>query len=301
MKAEHNGLLLLKKKPGLTSFESLGFVKKALATGKVGHTGTLDKFAGGLLLVLTGPALKLSQWFSFCPKEYEGTIRFGAETDTLDPEGEIIAQGSFPSREEVEKILPLFRGEILQAPPMYSAVHIKGERAHELARAGKKPEMKKRPVLIYGLELLSWAPPFAGIRVSCSAGTYIRSLARDIALAAGSRGHLSALTRKKIGKFSLEEAFEPDDGEEALVSSIRPIDVQIFEALELSYRFAGEDEIAGLIHGKPLSLLFKDLPELRPPVLGIFRGTSGLAAGELAAVLEKKQGKWSYGHVFAGH
>jgi tRNA pseudouridine55 synthase len=296
--AEHSGLLLLKKNPGLTSFGSLQLVKKALATGKVGHTGTLDKFACGLLLVLAGRALKLAQWFTGAPKEYEGTLRFGVETSTLDPEGETIAQGPVPSREEVERVLPLFRGDILQAPPLYSAVHINGERAHELARAGKTPEMKKRPVSVYALELLSWEPPFARIRVRCSAGTYIRSLARDIALAAGSRAHLTALTRAGIGKFRLEDAFDPGDGEAALLSALTPVGTETFGALGLPYYRAGEEALAGMIHGKPLAALFTDLPDA--PVLGIFR--KGLQTGEeLAAVLEQKQGKWSYGHVFAGH
>jgi tRNA pseudouridine55 synthase len=300
--AGHNGFLLLKKKSGLTSFESLYLVKKALSSGKVGHTGTLDKFADGLLLVLAGQAGKLAQWFSGASKEYEGTVRFGVETDTLDPEGQISGEGPVPRQEEIEKVLPLFRGEILQAPPVYSALHINGQRAYELARAGKQPEMKKRPVTVYELELLSWAPPFARIRVVCSSGTYIRSLARDIALAAGSRAHLSALTRNKIGKFRLEDAFDPDNGPAELpsvdlVSSLKPVDTGAFKALDLPYRFAGEEALTGMIHGKPLNSLFTGLPDV--PVLGVFR-VSSAGKEELAAVLEKKHDIWSYGHVFAG-
>jgi tRNA pseudouridine55 synthase len=293
--------LLLKKNPGLTSFESLRAVKEALSQGNVGHTGTLDKFASGLLLVLAGSALKLAQWVSQVPKEYDGVICFGAETETLDPEGEIIAKGPIPPLEEIEKVLPLFRGEIMQAPPLYSAIHINGSRAHELARAGKKPEIKKRPVHIYVLELLSWEAPFARIRVRCSAGTYIRSLARDIALAAGSRAHLAELVRTRIGGFPLREAVDPAAGHEALVSSLRLIDAKTFDALTaLPHIAADEETVRALVHGKPLQTLFKDLPDV--PVLGVFGPSpAGEGEGELAAVLEQKQGRWSYGHVFAGH
>jgi tRNA pseudouridine55 synthase len=295
---EHNGLLLLKKNPGLTSFESLKAVKKALSQGGVGHTGTLDKFASGLLLVLAGSSLKLARWFSGPPKEYEGLICFGVETETLDPEGEIIARGPLPSGEEIEKVLPLFRGEITQEPPLYSAIHINGARAHELARAGEKPEIKKRPVTIYELELLSWEAPFARIRVSCSAGTYIRSLARDIALAAGSRAHVTELVRTRIGGFPLRDAVDPAAGPEALAASLMPIGAKTFDALGLPHIFAGEEAVRAMSHGKPLAAVFKDLPDL--PVLGVF-GHSQAGEEELAAVLEQEQGKWSYGHVFASH
>jgi tRNA pseudouridine55 synthase len=124
-----SGLLILNKKPGVTSFEALGVVKRSLGTGKVGHTGTLDKFAQGLLLVLAGRALKLSSWFTHCDKRYRGTIHFGVETDTLDPEGVITGEAAVPSRENLEQALCRFRGEIMQTPPAYSAIHINGKRA----------------------------------------------------------------------------------------------------------------------------------------------------------------------------
>ena len=296
---DHNGLLLLKKNPGLTSFESLNAVKGALSQSSVGHTGTLDKFASGLLLVLAGSSLKLTQWFSGVPKEYEGVIRFGEETETLDPEGDILARGPVPSLEEIGKVLPLFRGAITQEPPLYSAIHINGVRAHELARAGKRPEIKKRPVTIYELELLSWEAPLARIRVRCSAGTYIRSLARDIALAAGSRAHLAELVRTRIGGFLLGEAVDPAAGPDALAAGLRSIDTKTFDAMGLPYIAAEEAAIRVMVHGRPLAGLFKELPDV--PVLGVFGPSPAGGKGELAAVLERKQGAWSYGHVFAGH
>ena len=220
----YNGLLLLNKSCGLTSFQSLNSVKKTFSTGKVGHTGTLDKFASGLLLVLVGRAVKLNSLFVGLEKEYIGTILFGAETDTLDPEGTVIAEGTIPSREQVEAALAEFRGDILQEPPAFSAIHIGGRRAHELAREGKTPEMKKRPVTVYTLELVSWSPPQATIHVRCSAGTYIRSLARDIALACGSRAHLCTLSRSAIGPFHLENAVKEQGQAEDLQKALIPID-----------------------------------------------------------------------------
>jgi tRNA pseudouridine55 synthase len=230
-----------------------------------------------------------------CGKEYEGTIEFGAETDTLDPEGEVIAEGALPSREEIEAALPVFRGDILQEPPAYSALHIDGKRAYELARQGKAPEMKKRPVTVHELELTSWDPPFAGIRVSCSSGTYIRSLARDIALAAGTRAHLVKLHRTRVGGFSVSGAAVPGDmGAEALKAALKPISAAVFDALEIPWITVNEEQSLGLVHGKPLASLIKDQPQ--SPALGVF-SASPSGKTEFRAVLEWKNNGWNYGYV----
>lgn len=295
-----NGFLLLNKSPGVTSFGALAEVKKAFATGKVGHTGTLDKFASGLLLVLVGRGVKLAFLFEDCVKEYTATILFGAETDTLDPEGAVVARGEIPSREKVEAVLAGFRGDILQAPPAYSAVHINGQRAHELARGGKAPEMKKRPVTVFELEITSWTPPEAEIRARVSAGTYIRSLARDIALAAGSRAHLGALKRTRAGPFRLEDAAVESD--ENLICALRPLDRTLFDALSLPVFLVDERAAAGFIHGKPLSGILEDtvrrVPEEYSGPAGVFRENS---PDELLGVLESRENKWNYRHVFAGN
>ena len=303
--AQH-GLLLLNKKSGLTSFDSLKVVKKAFGTGKAGHTGTLDKFATGLLLVLVGRGVKLAPLFSLCDKEYTATVKFGEETDTLDPEGACIAQGPPPSRQDVEAVLDTFRGDILQAPPAYSALHIDGRRAHELVREGKAPEMKKRPVTVHSLGIISWTPPEMVIQVRCSAGTYIRSLARDIALAAGSRAHLSALVRTSVGAFSLADSV--DGGGENLVNALRPLDRKLFQALSLPCFFIDGQATEGFSHGKPLQRLLAaefgafEAAGNEAPAAGVFRkNRSGSETDELLGVLERKDGKWSYGHVFAGN
>jgi tRNA pseudouridine55 synthase len=293
-----DGFLLLNKKTNITSFNSLAAVKKTFSTGKAGHTGTLDKFASGLLLVLVGRGVKLSSIFANCAKEYTGTIFFGAETDTLDPEGKIIGEGKIPSRKEVEDALDNFRGGILQSPPTYSAMHINGKRAYQLAREGKEPEMKKRPVTVFELELLSYTPPEAAIRARVSAGTYIRSLARDIALAAGSRAHLTALGRTKVGPFHLEDTAE-EDGEN-LANALRPLDRVLFNALSLPIFLIDERAASGFVHGRPLETLLEKGDFCLSPGAGL--GFAGVfkksAPDELLGVLKHLGGEWNYGHVF---
>jgi len=303
MNSNTDGLILLHKPPGLTSFDTLRDIKRVLGTGKVGHTGTLDKFAEGLLLVLAGRALKLSQWFTHCDKQYEGTICFGAETETLDPEGAVIASAPVPSREAVEKAIPQFLGKIEQAPPAYSAIHIDGRRASELARSGESPEMRKRPVTIFRLELLSWEPPYAKIFVHCSSGTYIRSLARDIALAAGSRAHLTALLRTQVGGFNLQLAMSNEQlamrNEELGIRNkefplLHPIDKNVFNSLGIPCFEVAPPDTAKIIQGKPLAQILKDVP------LPTGENAAALFSdGKFIAIIEGHDNKWSYGYVYA--
>jgi tRNA pseudouridine55 synthase len=330
--SEKSGLLLLNKKSGLTSFDSLNAVKKALGTRKVGHTGTLDKFASGLLVVLAGRAVKLTPWFSLCNKEYEGTIRFGVETDTLDPEGGIVAEGPVPDREALEKALPLFRGDILQAPPLYSAIHVDGKRASERARSGESIEMKKRPVTIHVLELLSWEPPLACIRVRCSSGTYIRSLARDIAIAAGSRAHLAALKRKAVAGFHLTPEMEESPGTpETITAALQPINKTVFKALNIPFFEVDKKSVQKIIQGKALSQILRENINHRehrghgemqncnsppPSVISVssLRDLCGISSScfssnfypagvfcgdEFIAMVEKQGTDWKYGYVYA--
>jgi tRNA pseudouridine55 synthase len=323
MNPTHDGLILLHKPPGLTSFDALRDVKRILGTGKVGHTGTLDKFAEGLLLALTGRALKLSPWFTHCDKQYEGTVCFGAETDTLDPEGAVVANAPLPSRENVEQAIPQFLGKIEQAPPVYSAIHIDGQRASALARRGEAPEMRKRPVTIYRLELLSWEPPYAKIFVHCSSGTYIRSLARDIALAAGSRAHLTALVRTQIGGFRLGTGDQVLGNREqgVLLPStvklstlkvseqkpqspvpIHPIDKNVFNALNIPCLEIAPLDAIKVRHGKPPEQILKPLSFAGEDAAGVLSAGVHSAAlfsdGKFIAVIERKDSKWAYGFVY---
>jgi tRNA pseudouridine55 synthase len=294
-----SGLVLLNKKPGLTSFEALGAVKRAIGSGKAGHTGTLDKFARGLLLVLTGKALKLSPWFSHADKQYLGRICFGVETDTLDPEGREVASAAPPSLVQIEKALPRFTGEIMQEPPAYSALHVNGKRASALARSGEAPEMKKRPAHIYKLELRAWEPPFAEIYVHCASGAYIRSLARDIAIAAGSRAHLCALARTHVAGFSLEDAWDWDLEKPFLrhMEKIEKIDKKVLSALGLPWFDVDPEEALKIFHGKPVFPMLESKPLMRgredvPVSAEEFSAAAVFSDNGLAAIVEKSGGEW---------
>ena len=205
------GIAAISKPAGVTSFAALSPIKRSLGLARVGHAGTLDRFATGLLVVLVGPYSRLCPDFSSLDKTYVASVLFGEETDTLDPEGEVVSRAPVPTRETVEKVLPGFRGRIMQAPPGYSALHVGGERAYARALRGEAVEMKARPVEIFELELLDFDGATARLFVRCSSGTYVRSLARDIALAAGSRARLETLERRSIGPISLEGAVAPMD------------------------------------------------------------------------------------------
>ncbi|MHB9291507.1 putative tRNA pseudouridine55 synthase [Hollandina sp. SP2] len=306
-----SGCLLLNKRPGITSFEALEGVKRAFATDKVGHTGTLDKFASGLLLVLVGRAVKLSSWFSGMDKQYEGTICFGMETDTLDPEGTLVAEGRIPSWEALEAVLPQFRGAILQTPPEYSAVHVQGQRSSQLARKGKPVALPQRPVSVYALELKGYEVPrgscsYAQIWVHCSKGTYIRALARDLARAVGSRGYLTALHRTWIAGFQVSQGIDLGDRADSLPflgDALRPMDQSVLDALGIPYVRVNPEAVLQIIHGKPLHDLIDEATLYHPPHKGAAVPYAGVLdeAGDLVAIIEKIEQKktWSYGYVYA--
>jgi tRNA pseudouridine55 synthase len=199
----------------------LNEIKRRIGTKKVGHTGTLDKFATGLLLVLAGNCTKLTSLFLTLDKEYSARVILGYETDTLDPEGKIIDTAPLPSRVQIESVLPAFIGEIDQVPPIYSAIHINGQRAYKIARKGESCELVPRRVRIDEISICSYEPPYLEINVRCSSGTYIRSLARDIAHAAQSCGYLDRLRRTRIGSFHISQSVEADrfDPDQHIISS----------------------------------------------------------------------------------
>lgn len=201
-----SGIMLFAKAAGPTSFSSLGIIKKALGTGKVGHTGTLDSFAEGLLVVLVGKMTRLVPYITATEKKYLAVVAFGSETDTLEPSGVVVKEGPLPSRQQVEAVLPQFRGRIQQVPPLYSAIHVDGKRASDVVRSGATAQLPSREITIHSLELLDFDGGYGLLEVICSKGTYIRSLARDIAVAAGTCAHLVALRRVSVGPFQLENA-----------------------------------------------------------------------------------------------
>ena len=220
-----SSILLVHKPSGVTSFTSLGSIKRTVDP-KVGHAGTLDKFAEGLMIVLTGSMTRLNQVFSTMDKRYRATISFGEETDTLDPEGVVVGTAEAPTLEQIQDAIPQFLGEIQQSPPQYSALHIGGKRASKLAREGKVVVMEKRPVSVYSFELVSYENNLLVADIHVSKGTYIRSLARDLALACNSRGYLVHLVRTQIGPFLLGDAVDSTDTE-ALLASVGKTDALI--------------------------------------------------------------------------
>jgi len=201
------GLLNLYKPPGPTSHDLVVWVRRGTGVKKVGHAGTLDPAAAGVLVLCLGPATRLSEYVMGSPKTYVARVHFGVETDTYDAEGAVTAQDSRPvTRAEVEAALDRFRGEIAQVPPMVSAIRQGGRRLYELARAGQTVERAARAVTISRLVLTAWEPPVAVLEIDCSPGTYIRSLAHDLGQALGCGAHLTALTRTAAGEFRLEDS-----------------------------------------------------------------------------------------------
>ncbi|MBO4728549.1 MAG: tRNA pseudouridine(55) synthase TruB, partial [Spirochaetaceae bacterium] len=209
-----DGIVLYAKQPGLTSFSSLWVIKHALNTTKIGHTGTLDNFADGLLVVCAGRLTRLAGAITAFNKDYEAIIAFGAETDTLDPSSSVTKNAPLPVIDALKKSIEKFTGEIMQSPPAFSALHINGKRASDLARAGKAAELPARPVTVYKAELKDVVyeseelktVKYAHVAFSVSKGTYIRCLARDIASDCGSAAHLIGLRRTKVGDFDLRDA-----------------------------------------------------------------------------------------------
>ena len=209
-----NGAVLLDKTPGTTSFGALSPLKRAHNTRRVGHTGTLDPFASGLLIALIGKMTRLVDYVTGQDKEYEAVFRFGEETDTLDTEGSVVQRCLVPREDTIRKVLPSFLGDIEQQPPRFSAIHVAGVRAHQLARSGKEMEMPFRSVKINDLEILSWEAPELKLRVSCGKGSYIRSLARDIGRACESCAYVTELRRTRIGTYSVLDAVTIDEAAE---------------------------------------------------------------------------------------
>lgn len=230
-----DGILIIDKPDGITSHDVVSRIRRILKTKRVGHTGTLDPFATGVVVVLVGRATRLAQFLDKDEKEYDADVRFGFETDTGDRTGTQKAAGSrqkVVKIQDVEAVLPLFRGEIEQTPPMYSAKKVDGQKLYELARRGEIVERKAVIVTIHHLEIIdnseiadlelgTWN---LKLKVACSAGTYIRSLAEDIGRKVGVGAHLAELRRTRAGRFDLSQSLtldvfgELDDPTTALIS-----------------------------------------------------------------------------------
>lgn len=217
-----NGILLIDKPAGMSSFGVVARVRwllsqKAGKKVKVGHTGTLDPFATGLMIIVVGEYCKRAGEFSKLDKSYEATLRLGQTSTTGDPEGDILPQSDRqPTEDELRAALEPFRGEISQTPPSFSAIKIDGVRAYKLARAGKAVDMPVRDVTVHELKLLSYDYPEARIATHVSSGTYIRTLAEDIGKKLEVGAYLTALRRTTVGEYDVVDAIPLDQADEAI-------------------------------------------------------------------------------------
>jgi tRNA pseudouridine55 synthase len=217
------GILLVDKPQGLTSHDVVQLARRKLDIRKIGHSGTLDPMATGLLILLVGRATKLASRFLRLSKEYRATIRLGIRTDTADTWGKLICERSCKDIDESRIIgaFQRFKGRVTQIPPMYSALKYKGQRLYSLARKGIEVRRRPREVSIYNLEIIKFDLPFVTFVISCSAGTYIRSLCDDIGELLGCGACLQGLRRLKIGQFSIEDAIKPKEISPEAIRSVR--------------------------------------------------------------------------------
>jgi tRNA pseudouridine55 synthase len=239
------GLLLVDKPRGVTSHDVVDVVRRGLSTRKVGHAGTLDPMATGLLLIGVGRATRLLRFLGALPKTYEGSMRLGVETTTLDADGDVLREtGVDVTDAQVGDAMRALVGESLQRPPAYSAVKVGGRKLYEAAREGEPLEAEPRPIRVDAFDLVSYEPPDVTFRVTCSGGTYVRVLASDVGASLSCGAHLIALRRTAIGPYSVDDAVAPDHAGEPL-----PLDAAVGHLPRLDL---DADEAVAASHGRPL-------------------------------------------------
>lgn len=251
-----DGILNINKPLGMTSHDVVARVRKLLKQRRVGHAGTLDPAASGVLPICVGLGTRVAEYLSESGKAYQAEIIFGVVTDTYDTEGAVLRTHDTTSltQEQIEQVLPAFLGEQMQQPPRYSAIKIQGQPAYKLARAGSEIELAPRPITISQLEILDWEPPRLTLAVACSKGTYIRSLAYDLGEHVGTGAHLGGLIRTRSGPFALAESITLDQLESAIADEsvtqyLFPADAALrqYPALTLS-----TEQVTQVLHGNPI-------------------------------------------------
>lgn len=248
-----NFFLFLHKPIGKTSHQVIQEFKRKYRFKKIGHHGTLDPFASGLLLVGVGEATKFFQYIDDSQKTYEAIIKFGEKTDTLDCDGQVVAEREVKSHseEEIQKVLQSFTGEIEQVPPMYSALKHKGKRLYELAREGVEVERKPRKVMIHEIQILSWKSPFLKIKVTVSRGTYIRVLAEQIAEKMEEVAHLTELTRTKLCDREIKDAFDMQRNNDSELTQKK---IPIYQLLSYPILSIDQEQLRDVLHGRMIKI-----------------------------------------------
>jgi tRNA pseudouridine55 synthase len=289
------GALVVDKPVGMTSHDVVKIIRNGTGIRRAGHTGTLDPRASGVLVVLIGPAVRLSEFLSASDKRYQAIVRLGVATDTYDTEGKQIGETKsidHITENDFQQLLKDYIGRIAQVPPAYSAVKVNGEKAYNLARKGENVELEPRLIDVYNLELLEWLPPEAVIDVYASSGTYVRSLANDLGNDLGVGAHLTGLRRTKNGQFTLRDAvrlqelmdsFEAGDWYKHLIPAADTL--ADWHTLELS-----SEDTEMIKHGHRIPA--------EPESSGWARGLS--EQGDLIALLEAAEGEdaWQPRKVF---
>jgi tRNA pseudouridine55 synthase len=258
-RAEVNGWVVLDKPVGMTSTHAVARLKRLFNAKKAGHAGTLDPLASGVLPVAFGEATKTVPFVQDGEKAYRFTIQWGAETDSDDADGQIVARSDVrPEINAILAALPHFTGTIQQTPPAYSAIKINGERAYDIARDGETPELSPRPVTIHELTMTEWSADDATFEARCGKGTYVRAIARDLGRVLDCLGHVSALRRTRVGPFSETDAVPLTDIEDASVpDAMRRVEAGL---LELPQVVVDRDSAARLRRGQSILLRGRDAP-----------------------------------------
>jgi tRNA pseudouridine55 synthase len=277
-----SGWIILDKPHGMTSTQAVAKVRWLYGAEKAGHAGTLDPLATGILPIALGEATKTVPFVQDGGKRYAFDLQWGAATTTDDTEGEILATSDVrPTEEALRAMLPRFTGTILQRPPVFSAIKVDGERAYDLARAGEAVELAPRPVTIDALTLVAHGPDRSSLEMACEKGTYVRSLARDLAEALGTRGHVSRLRRTAVGPFdeassltiaTIEAATDRD-------ALLRPTAIALAHIPELRM---SPDDAATIRNGGPVLLRGGDAPIALPQAWASLNGAA-LAIGQVEA------------------
>ena len=287
-----NGMLCVNKSTGMTSRDVVNRVQRRLKPIKVGHAGTLDPLATGVLVLMVGKATRLTEYVQRMPKTYCGSFRFGMTSDTEDVDGNVIQLPDAPriERSQVESVLSQFVGQIDQMPPAFSALKVNGRRAYELARAGKTVELQARPIEIHSLSIDRFDFPDFDLTIECGSGTYVRSLGRDIARAVGTEAVMTALKRTAIGAFTIENSI----GAEALpdidvASQLLPMSMAVTSVPTVS---VSGSELERVRHGISIDLS----PEEESLVCKLSSDATEAAAigpdGRLVAILVKRRDGW---------